>query len=110
MTWQFDAGINWPMQIIAKRVLRKFWEVHNQAEAPLKAWYALVDKVEWSGPQDVKDGFGTTVDFVSDNRIIFDIGGNNYRLIVHVAYRFKRVLIKFVGTHEEYNRINPETV
>jgi mRNA interferase HigB len=43
-------------------------------------------------------------------RIIFDIGGNKYRLIVHVAYRFKRVLIKFVGTHEEYNRINPETV
>jgi mRNA interferase HigB len=65
---------------------------------------------DWSGPQEVKDGFGTTVDFVSDNRIIFDIGGNKYRLIVHVAYRFKRVLIKFVGTHEEYNRINPETV
>ena len=107
---QFEAGINWPMQIIAKRVLRKFWEAHNQAEAPLKAWYALVDKADWSGPQDVKDGFGTTVDFVSDNRIIFDIGGNKYRLIVHVAYRFKRVLIKFVGTHEEYNRINPETV
>jgi mRNA interferase HigB len=98
------------MQIIAKRVLREFWIRHNQAEAPLRAWYALVDKVEWSGPQDVKDRFGTTVDFVSDNRIIFDIGGNKYRLIVHVAYRFKRVLIKFVGTHEEYNRINPETV
>ena len=110
MTWLYQTGIKQAMQIIAKRVLREFWAVHNQAEAPLKAWYALVDKAEWSGPQDVKDGFGTTVDFVSDNRIIFDIGGNKYRLIVHVAYRFKRVLIKFVGTHEEYNRINPETV
>ena len=98
------------MQIIAKRVLREFWAVHTQAEAPLKAWYALVDKADWSGPQDVKDEFGTTVDFVSDNRVIFDIGGNKFRLIVHVAYRFKRVLIKFVGTHQEYNRINPETV
>jgi mRNA interferase HigB len=110
LTCPFKTGISWPMQIIAKRVLREFWARHNQAEAPLRAWYALVDKVEWSGPQDVKDRFGTTVDFVSDNRIIFDIGGNKYRLIVHVAYRFKRVLIKFVGTHEEYNRINPETV
>jgi len=110
LTWPYQVGINPQMQIIAKRVLREFWAVHNQAEAPLKAWYALVDKAEWSRPQDVKDEFGTTIDFVSDNRIIFDIGGNKYRLIVHVAYRFKRVLIKFVGTHEEYNRINPETV
>jgi mRNA interferase HigB len=102
--------MKWPMQIIAKRYLREFWAIHDQAEAPLKAWYALVDKANWLGPQDVKDGFGGTVDFVGDNRIIFDIGGNKYRLIVHVAYRFKRVLIKFVGTHEEYNRINPETV
>ena len=98
------------MQIIVNRALREFWIIHNQAEAPLKAWYALVVKADWSTPQDVKDGFGTTVDFVSDNRIIFDIGGNKYRLIVHVAYRFKRVLIKFVGTHEQYDRINPETV
>ena len=54
--------------------------------------------------------FGTTVDFVGDNRVIFDIGGNRYRLIVHVAYRFQRVLIKFVGTHQEYDRIDPEKV
>jgi mRNA interferase HigB len=98
------------MQIIAKRALREFWTLHKQAEAPLKAWFSLVDKAEWTSPQDIKNGFGATVDFVSDNRVIFDIGGNKFRLIVHVAYRFKRVLIKFVGTHEEYNRINPETV
>ena len=98
------------MQIIAKRTLREFWTVHNQAEGPLRAWHALVDRAEWSGPQDIRNGFGATVDFVGDNRVIFDIGGNKYRLIVHVAYRFKRVLIKFVGTHEEYNRIRPEDV
>lgn len=66
------------MQIIAKRVLRELWIIHNQIEAPLKAWYALVVKADWSSPQDVKDGFGATVDFVSDNRIIFDIGGNKF--------------------------------
>jgi len=50
------------------------------------------------------------VDFVGDNRVIFDIAGNKYRLIVHIAYRFKRVLVKFVGTHAAYNRIDPETI
>ena len=54
--------------------------------------------------------FGTNVDFVHDNRLVFDIAGNNYRLIVRVAYPYKRVLIKFVGTHAEYDRIDPETI
>ena len=54
--------------------------------------------------------FGATVDFLADNRVIFDISGNKYRLIAHVAYRHQRVLIKFIGTHAEYDRINPETM
>jgi mRNA interferase HigB len=98
------------MQIIAKRTLRQFWQRHRRAEIPLRSWHAVVARAEWHGPQDVKEMFGSTVDFVSDNRIIFDIGGNKYRLVVHVAYRFKRVLIKFVGTHDEYDRIDPESV
>jgi mRNA interferase HigB len=98
------------MQVIAKRTLREFWEKHHQAEAPLSVWYALVSKADWVGPADVKAMFGTTVDFVADDRLIFDIGGNKYRIVVHAAYKFKRVLIKFVGTHKEYDRIDPETV
>ncbi len=98
------------MQIIAKRTLRLFWERHNRAEIPLRAWYAIVDRAEWRGPADVKKMFGTTVDFVGDNRVIFDIGGNKFRLVVHVAYAYGRVLVKFVGTHAEYDRIDPETV
>lgn len=98
------------MQIIAKRTLKEFWEKHPQAETPLKVWYSIVDSAEWSGPADVKAQFGANVDFVSDNRIIFDISGNKYRLITHVAYPFKRVLIKFVGTHAEYDKIDAETV
>ena len=98
------------MQIIAKRTLRLFWESHPRAKRPLSAWYSLVDKASWDGPTDVKAMFGITVDFIADNRLIFDIGGNKYRLVVHVAYAHKRVLIKFVGTHQEYDRIDPETV
>ncbi|AWK86160.1 type II toxin-antitoxin system HigB family toxin [Azospirillum thermophilum] len=98
------------MQIIARRTLKQFWDRHPQAEAPLQAWYAQVRSADWQSPADVKREFGTTVDFIGDNRVIFDIGGNKYRLIVHVAYRFKRVLVKFVGTHKDYDCIDPETV
>jgi len=98
------------MQVIAKRTLRLFWGRHAQAEGPLRSWHAQVTRVGWKGPADVKVMFGSTVDFVADNRVIFDIGGNKYRLVVHVAYRFKRVLIKFVGTHKEYDRIDPGKV
>jgi mRNA interferase HigB len=98
------------MQIIALRTLRLFWEEQPQAETPLRTWYAMVSKAIWAGPADVKEQFGTAVDFIADNRVIFDIGGNKYRLVVHVAYRFKRVLVKFVGTHPQYNKIDPTTI
>jgi len=98
------------MQVIARRTLRQFWERHPQAEGPLRGWFATVTQASWRIPSDVKAQFGTTVDFVSDNRVIFDLGGNKYRLIAHVSYTFGRVLVKFIGTHAEYDRINPETV
>lgn len=98
------------MQVIARRTLREFWEREPHAEMPLRAWYTIVDKANWTGPADVKAQFGPTVDFVGDNRVIFDIGGNKYRLIVHFAYAYQRALIKFVGTHKEYDRIDAETV
>lgn len=98
------------MQIIARRTLKQFWTLHPRAEMPLKVWYAMVSNATWNSPADVKRQFGATVDFVADNRLIFDVSGNKYRLIVHAAYRYKRVLIKFVGTHAEYDRIDPETV
>jgi mRNA interferase HigB len=98
------------MQVIARRTLRRFWERHPQADRPIRAWFMVVSKARWNDPLDVKRQFGTTVDFIGDNRLIFDLGGNKYRLIVHVSYTFSRVLVKFVGTHAEYDRIDPETV
>jgi mRNA interferase HigB len=98
------------VQVIAKRTLRLFWQRHRRAETSLRAWHATVSRSQWSGPADVKAEFGATVDFIGDNRLIFDIGGNRYRLVVHVSYSFKRVLVKFVGTHAEYDQIKPETV
>jgi mRNA interferase HigB len=97
------------MRVIAKRTLKLFWQQHANAEAPLKLWFGLAAKASWSGPADIRAQFGSA-DFVADNRVIFDIGGNKYRLVAHVSYRFGRVLIKFVGTHKDYDKIDPETV
>jgi mRNA interferase HigB len=97
-------------EVIAKRALRLFWERHPRAESSLRAWHAVVSRSQWSRPADVKAEFGATVDFVGDNRLIFDVGDNRYRLIVHASYTYKRVLVKFVGTHAEYDRIDPEVV
>ncbi|MCB5945386.1 type II toxin-antitoxin system HigB family toxin [Acidocella sp. KAb 2-4] len=97
------------MQIIAKRTLRLFWEKHPRAEAPLRAWFATVSAAQWKAPADVRAQFGSA-DFVADSRVIFDIAGNNFRLVAHVSYGFGRVLVKFVGTHAEYDKIDAGTV
>jgi len=98
------------MQIVALSTLRAFWNTHPAAEQPLRLWHAKLRAANWVGPADVKRDFGSSVDFIGDSRVIFDIGGNKYRLIVHIAYRYQRVLIKFIGTHADYDRINAETV
>lgn len=96
------------MQIIALRTLRIFWERHPLAEGPVRAWHAMVRRARWKGPADIKRMFGTTVDVVADNRVIFDLGRDKYRLVAHVAYAYGRVLVKFIGTHAEYDRIDAE--
>jgi mRNA interferase HigB len=98
------------MQIIARRTLKEFWARHPRAEGPIRAWFATAAKAQWANPAEIKRQFGGAVDFVADNRVIFDLGGNKYRLIVHISFEFGRVLVKFIGTHAEYDRINPETV
>ncbi len=98
------------MQVIARRTLKEFWALYPHAEGPVRAWLAVAAKAHWKGPADIKRQFGGTVDFVGDNRVIFDLGGNKYRLIVHVSFNFGRILVKFIGTHADYDRIDPGTV
>jgi mRNA interferase HigB len=98
------------MQVLSRRALREFWEQYPHAETPLRAWYQIVTAAKWKSFAEVKASFGTA-DAVGDKRIIFDIGGNNYRIVARVVYDpFYRVMVKFVGTHEEYDQINSETV
>lgn len=98
------------MQVLSHNTLKAFWTTHPKAQAPMAVWHARVKVAQWNGPQDVKNDFGALVDFVADERVIFDVGGNNYRIVARISYPFKRVMIKFVGTHKEYDRIDPEAV
>ena len=97
------------MRVIAKRTLRAFWEKHRNAEQALKAWHAEVKSASWSSPSDVKKMY-PSADVIPGDRLVFNIKGNNYRLIVAVRYDLGIVFIRFVGTHAEYDRVDAETV
>jgi mRNA interferase HigB len=97
------------MRIIALSTLRSFWEKHPQASAPLQSWYQEVSRAEWKTPTEIKAQYGNA-SFVGNCRVVFNIKGNDYRIVVAVAYRAGVMFIKFVGTHQEYDQINVETV
>ncbi len=97
------------MRVISKKHLIACWERHPEAEQPLKAWHDEASKAHWLTPQDIKAQYGSA-SFIGGNRVVFNVKGNNYRLIVAVAYRFGAVYVKFVGTHREYDKIDAATV
>ncbi|WP_412760092.1 type II toxin-antitoxin system HigB family toxin [Methylobacterium guangdongense] len=74
------------MNVIARSALVAFWKRYPRPEVPLKTWYDQVTKATWASPADIKSAPGNAVDFIGDNRAIFDIGGNKYRLIVRISY------------------------
>lgn len=97
------------MRVIAVSTLRAFAQGHPDAQGPLLAWLAVAQAANWSTPADIKAQFGNA-SFVGNRRVVFNIKGNDYRLVVAVAYRLGALYIKFVGTHEEYDRIDVETI
>lgn len=97
------------MRVIAIRTLREFWKRHPDAEDPVKAWHAEAKAASWLNPAEVKAHY-PSASIVGDNRIIFNIGGNKYRLVVHFNYAIQIAYIKFIGPHGEYDKIDVETV
>jgi mRNA interferase HigB len=100
------------MRVIAKRTLRQFWESAPQyadAKGPLDAWYAEARKAQWRTPQDIKAQF-RHASILKNQRVVFNIGGNKYRLIVAVDYQRQVVFIRFIGTHAQYDTIDAEVV
>jgi mRNA interferase HigB len=98
------------VNVIALRALKTFYERHPQAKMPMIAWYREVTTSRWESLHDIKSQF-PSADYVGDDRIVFNIGGNKYRIIARVAFGpWYRVMIKFVGTHAEYDRVDARTV
>jgi mRNA interferase HigB len=99
------------MRVIARSALQRYWETpgREDAEQPLKAWFAEANAAAWKSPSDIKGRY-RSASFVADNRVVFNVGGNKHRLVVHVNYKLGMVLIKFVGSHSEYDAIDVATV
>jgi mRNA interferase HigB len=98
------------VRVIAKRTLRAFWEAgHPDAQGPLKAWHKEAEKAQWAGTADIKARYGSA-SFLPGNRVVFNIRGNTYRLIVRVRYDLGIVFIRWVGTHAAYDRIDATTI
>ena len=97
------------MRIIAKRTLREFWELHPDAEEALLAWYREVQKEDWDTPAKVKAKY-RIASVIGDSRMVLNIKGNDYRLVVKINYSYRVVYIRFVGTHAEYDDIDAEEV
>jgi mRNA interferase HigB len=97
------------MRVIAKRALREFWERFPDAEDALKTWFAEAERAFWSNPGEIKSQY-RSASILKDNRVVFNICGSKYRLVVKISYKNGIVLVRFVGTHREYDAGNAEEV
>jgi mRNA interferase HigB len=97
------------MRVIAKRTLREFWVKYPDAEEQLRAWYREALHAKWTSPHVIKEQY-RSASVLQSGRVVFNIAGNKYRLVVKIGYSPGIVYIRFIGTHRQYDRINVETV
>ncbi len=97
------------MRIISRKTLREFLEQHPDTEQSLKAWYHDTKRANWKTPADIKDAY-RNASFVGNNRVVFNIKGNQYRLVVAIQYQHGIIYVRFVGTHAEYDKIDASTI
>lgn len=97
------------MRLISRKTLIKFWEKYRDSEQPLKTWAKEVENVKWKTSNEIV-AFYNTADPIKNNRIVFNIKGNDYRLVAKIHYNRQIVYVRFIGTHAQYNRINAEEI
>jgi mRNA interferase HigB len=97
------------MHVVKKKTLQDFWRRHADAELPLRAWLKDAERAAWRTPHDVK-AYARTADVIGDNRVVFNIGGNKFRLVVLCLFAKGRLYIRFVGTHAQYDRIDARRI
>jgi mRNA interferase HigB len=97
--------------IIALKTLKTHWEIPGREDScePLKAWYHEVKHADWTNPNQIKEQY-RSASIIGDHRVVFNICGNKYRLVVRVNYAAQWVFIRFVGTHAEYDKIDVKTI
>lgn len=101
-----------PMRIIALSTLKSFWEsnpAYSDAIDPTLAWYRHTLKADWASPAEIKQDF-RNASILKDGRVVFNIAGNKYRLVVWINYAYRIVYIRFIGTHSQYDQIDVETI
>ncbi len=96
-------------RIIAKKTLREFWEKHADSEQYLKTWYETAKNSSWNSPNEIKQTY-INASILKDSRVVFNIKGNSYRLIVKFNFDRQWAFIRFVGTHAEYDKIDANTI
>ena len=97
------------MRVIAVSTQRDFWEKRPQAEIPLRSWYAEASRADWKNPAAIKEAH-RNASFVGNNRVVFNLKGNDYRLVAAVHYNTRIMFIRFVGTHTQYDSIDAKEV
>jgi mRNA interferase HigB len=97
------------MRVIAKKILREFWEKQTDSEQQLKTWFKETLKAVWTSPNDIKSEY-PKASILKNGRVVFNICGNKYRLIVQINYLRQWVFIRFIGTHRDYDRIDAEKI
>lgn len=97
------------MRIVTFKRIKTFIEEHKDSKTALEEWYFKTTKAEWRNLSDIKQSFNST-DYVGNNRFVFNIKGNNYRLVAIIIFASKKVYIRFVGTHTEYERIDCKNI
>ena len=100
------------MRVIAVSTLKAFWgsnPEYRDAERPTLAWYRDVADADWAKPADVKRQFGSA-SILRDGRVVFNIGGNKYRIVAWINYPYRVVYIRFIGTHGQYDAIDAQTI
>ena len=93
------------MTIISKKIIREFWEKHADSKQQLQSWFQETSNVKWKNTNYIKKVY-PSASFLADNRVVFNIKGNTYRLIVRINYDYQMVWIRFIGTHAEYDKID----
>ena len=97
------------LRVIVKKILREFWEKHSDCEQQLKSWFKEASIAEWTNSNEIKTDY-PSASILNNQRIVFNIKGNHYRLIVKVNYEYQMVWIRFIGTHAEYDKIDANEI